>query len=1221
MLAALTTGAWADTNVTTATSTALDTATAGNITIQNTGGVGVKTSAGAAVTINSDSTVLNQGYISNGNTEQAIGLWINTAGGNIVSPSIGFANTGTVEVAGSGTAKAAILISGGNSFYGPISLTTLTSTATVGSASASAVTAASNVIVKGDYSSALYLTQGTTMVGNILVNGGISQEASDKSTVASGIIVNLDGPLYGNFVNQSRIQGIGPGMRGVQLTGGLLPCSSATPADGFTCASISGGSFVNQGAISLNGVYYANTRGGNAQAGTAVAIGNGIAGGFLNDGPATSSNKAAAEISSNGLVTAPVVWINPALSTNASTLEPRGPVLIGPVTADIDAVNPGYSFINRGAISGRPVDPQFSSVAVLIQGASATNYTCLSSRAASCDLAPNSVTQTVNGNNVQVNNTGGLLNTGSIATESTTNVPTVSTQTGGRITATAINIGAYATVPRIDVTAQNISGSSTTPAIVSALVSGVGQGNAFGILIDPNANVPAINISANASVIASVTTTTPSPDAGIATAANPFSLISEAIVDNSSTLRLINNAGKIEATNTDLFPGVGAVVVNVERAIDMQNSSLSGQGVTINNSGHILGDVLLPAVSSGSVITVGNVNGVANAGTGVVNTSANYAVLARQIVSLANGVPPVTKAALLDFGADANPTLTVGGFGYVNADIRANPGALNVTVQNNGILYVANSGSSLQANVFNVQTNGTLGLSISQANASSGTPVIEANSANISGGNLALDFGSFISSGFTAASTANPTVQTITLIRTPLGQITDTSLAQQNATLSQNIPFLFESPTEAGYSGGTPLAVGTSGGQQVLTLSLIPRSTGATNRDGTAGLNLKGEALQVFPNAVAALGNDAGLGSAIARSLTVYNQPGLASSGINIDASQQQAQIAFSQFAPDVSGGARDIAVMITDQASGPVAARQRLLRSFAKVPGEMTLWGEEFSGHINNKGTIAGSGSTVQYKDRGWGFSLGVDAGSPRNGWYGAAFTFYTGDVSQVQPRLTKTETEWFMLTGYSHWQGRKVFVDSQLAVAYGDFTGNRGINIGGVFRNATSKRASQMVALGGKMGVMLKSFGIDMDPYASLDGLTMREEGYTEANGGPGFNLQVAPYYASSLRTALGADFKTGVNLWGIELSPEARVGYRYDLMHQAVKVKAAFASTGGTGTVGNTMTFVGPDPDSGNAILGLGLGASTDTWQLGVRYDWIRGNNGSTTQVGTFTVLGRI
>jgi len=78
---------------------------------------------------------------------------------------------------------------------------------------------------------------------------------------------------------------------------------------------------------------------------------------------------------------------------------------------------------------------------------------------------------------------------------------------------------------------------------------------------------------------------------------------------------------------------------------------------------------------------------------------------------------------------------------------------------------------------------------------------------------------------------------------------------------------------------------------------------------------------------------------------------------------------------------------------------------------------------------------------------------------------------------------------------------------------------------------------------------------------------------------------------------------------------------VLKQAVKIKAAFESTGGRGTAGNTMTFVGPDPDSGNVVAGLSLGASTDTWQLGVNYDWIRGNNGSTTQVGIITVLGRI
>jgi hypothetical protein len=212
-------------------------------------------------------------------------------------------------------------------------------------------------------------------------------------------------------------------------------------------------------------------------------------------------------------------------------------------------------------------------------------------------------------------------------------------------------------------------------------------------------------------------------------------------------------------------------------------------------------------------------------------------------------------------------------------------------------------------------------------------------------------------------------------------------------------------------------------------------------------------------------------------------------------------------------------------------------------------------------------------------------------------------------------------MLTGYTNWNGKHVFLDTQLSAAYGSFTENRTITVGNVFRDATSKRPGAMVALGANTGVMLKYSGIEVDPHVSLDGLTMREEGYGEANGGSGFNLDVAPYFASSLRSAIGADIKGTINIWDIDLTPEANLGYRYDLLQQAVKIKAAFDSTGGLGSAGNTMTFIGPDPDKGNTILGLSLGAGTDSWHLGVHYDWVHGDNGSVTQVGIISVLGRI
>jgi hypothetical protein len=176
-------------------------------------------------------------------------------------------------------------------------------------------------------------------------------------------------------------------------------------------------------------------------------------------------------------------------------------------------------------------------------------------------------------------------------------------------------------------------------------------------------------------------------------------------------------------------------------------------------------------------------------------------------------------------------------------------------------------------------------------------------------------------------------------------------------------------------------------------------------------------------------------------------------------------------------------------------------------------------------------------------------------------------------------------------------------------------------VLREATGKRAALMGTGGANMGVVFGSDRFSITPHLSLDGLAMREEGYTENGGGTGMNLQVAPYYANSLRTAFGLDLRSSMSFFGVAFSPEARFGYRYDLAGSPVKLKAGFVSTGGTGTVNNLMTFVGPDPDTGNMIGGLSLNFGTDTWHLGAHYDYLRGNNGSTSQVGTFTLLGRI
>jgi hypothetical protein len=1237
LAAALAQAARADTEVSTATSTALSTSTSGNITIDATGSVGIQTSSTPAVTVNSNNSVANNGTISNGNVDNGIGVSIDTSGGNVNPGTAGFTSTGTINMGGNGTGKLGIVVQGGNTYYGPITLTTLTALNTL--TGATAATSTSALLVQGDSSAAFELVQGTKITSNLLLGGGgIVQDSSVNSTASNSVMVDLNGTLNGNLYIQSSLSGVGAGMEGVQTLGGIHSCASDTGApSGFTCPASSGGSFVNAGSISLIGTSFPNQRGGNPEAGSAVIIGGSIDGGFVNTGPGTASALGASLISSSGLVvsgsSAPTLIIDPTKSITSTITTPRGPIIIGPVTADIDSIDSGYSFINRGTIHGQPIDVDLSAATMVIQGASSTYFTCLGTSVPaagavpSCDTTPHSVTEstttTVNGTPTTttqtVNNAGGLLNTGTISANAVTGSQTVTSS--GITSATALYIGAYAYVPRLDIKAEAESSSANTPGTISALVSGVGQGSAFGVILGANANVPVIDVGQNASITAAVTTSTVSPTATIATSTAPFSLVSEAIQDQSGSLKTVNNAGTISAINTTLTPDTGAVVSSIETAIDM--SATTTGGLTINNSGKILGNILFGSAGNGDTLNVGNTAGGgtgANSGTGVVNTPSIYAVVAQNIISDTPGVAPLTQSTTISFGSGTGNVLHIGGYGYVNAVITSAVGGLAVQVDPNGQLFVANTTTALNASTFNVAPNGTLGLAISQTNLNSLTPVVQANSATLTGANLSLQFGTYISSGFTQASTAAPTAQTITLVRAPAINDTAASLATQNSALGLNTPFLFETPAE---SGITPLTETTDAatGEQVLQLHLLPRSTGAKNADGSPGLDLSGEAKNEFPFTAAALATDNQLGSAVATSLTVYNTPGVSSSGINVAASQQQAQQVFSQFAPDVSGGTREIAIMLTDQATGPVGARQRLLRSFANEAGDTTLWGEEFTGQINNKGRVSADGSLTDYKDHGFGFSLGLDGGSPRNGWYGGAFTYYTGDVVQDLPRDTRTNTEWYMLTGYTDWHGKHVFLDTQLTAAYGNFDENRFIDVGGLTRDATSKRPGAMLALGANTGVTLHYSGIEVDPHVSLDGLTLREEGYQEANGGPGLDLDVAPYFANSLRGALGADVKGNISLWGFDLTPEARLGYRYDFLQQAVKIKAAFEATGGRSTAGNTMTFIGPDPDTGNAIAGLSLGAHTDTWELGLNYDWVRGNNGSTTQVGILTVLGRI
>ncbi len=757
---------------------------------------------------------------------------------------------------------------------------------------------------------------------------------------------------------------------------------------------------------------------------------------------------------------------------------------------------------------------------------------------------------------------GGMINSGTI-TATAGSATKGSTASG--VTALALQIDNFVTLPLIKLSSQ-----ATSAGVIAASINGPSGGTAVAISIaGTSTHVPEIDLDAGSTIAAVANVNDPSL-IGV-------HLTAVAVEDTSGSLNKIENSGTISATAATLTNGNTAQTVAVSVAANTT-------GVTFDNFGKVTGDVLFGSGSD------------------------TFNVI---------GVPPPTGqtatafvSGRIDFGISGSgtfDTLHVGQFANVAGTITSE-GDLNVAVDQHGVLAVQNIVTSpqtaLQVHDLIVAAGGpssagTLNLTVSEG-AGQNAVINASHTVTLgSGTNLSVAFGSLLSG---SGGVFN-------LIQTPLGglSIDPADLARYNTSIGSDAtrPFLFQDAS---------LTLNHTASNDQLLLHVDVKTA--------AQLGLTGYAKAMFSLANAAIVNDQTLGSALISGIT----------------NATQAQAAYDAFAPEVSGGTRAIAISLTDQATGPVAARLRALRLFAKEPGELTMWGTEYGEYMSTHGgtaklDAAGVGPVDGFKDRGFGFSLGLDEGAP-GGWYGAAFSFYSGDVADLGDRNAKTNSLWYMLTGYNTWRGRALFVDTEVNLGYANIKGKRILTLTvpasstapelTFTREADNKHAGEFASLGLTMGAMLKFGGLSAIPQISLDAMTLREEGYTESNGGVGMNLTVNPYYANSARAFLGTEFKGDLNLGDFYLQPAARLGYRFDFLDDPVKLRAAFADTNPTQSgnqPGTPFTLEGPDPSRANVVLGASLNATTESWTIGLNYDFVRGSHNATEQVGTVSLLGRI
>lgn len=763
----------------------------------------------------------------------------------------------------------------------------------------------------------------------------------------------------------------------------------------------------------------------------------------------------------------------------------------------------------------------------------------------------------------------GILNTGSIAASAKTDAK------GSNGTATtALWIGDYVTVP----TLNNSNSAGSGSGQIQASVSGVMPGQAIGILIDADANGNGTLTSLiNSGTIAAIAQTSDLTISG---------MTAVAIWDKSGTLNSIVNSGTISAQSTTLNNNAQIHIA--------ANLSANTSGVNFMNTGTVIGDVFFG--TGNDHLTVSGTNASV---TGNVDFHGGHDFLTVGDTDIVNG-------ALLEHGG-----------GYVDITVGNGTGTGTLAVNNTNFAGNTNyDNGTLEVGTLSVKNGATIGLSLSQGfnqSASASNPaVVSANNAPLGSGSITLDsaaildvsFGSFVSTPTTGEAAK------FVLFDTPDGSLHILNPTAIETSVTSSIPFLFTGSV-CGYNLAGFTACSGSQSDSQLVLSLTSKTADQ--------LGLTGFAKTMFPMANAALANDNLLGSAVIE----------ASNGLTGTQAEQTTkgdaiyQSIYTQFAPEVTGASRALAISLTDSATSAVGARQRALRMYAGKSGSMSLWGQEFVQRLNNSTNLPDG-----YRDSGFGFALGADGGSASEGHYGGALTFFSGDITEQLPAQVKTSSEWLLGTGYSDWRGKGgFFFDSQATVGYGSLTGKRHLTVDNVLgspillRTATNKRASLLAAAGFSTGEILNWGTNVLTPQFSLDALTLRENGYTEAGGGNGFDLKVDPYYAKSLRAYLGVDARKDIDFGDFFLQPEARLGYRYDVVGDPVKLTAAFAGQPSAGVAaGSQFSLTGPDPARGTMVAGAGLAATTGAWSLGLNYDYLSGG-GSSAMAGTLTLLGRI
>jgi hypothetical protein len=634
-------------------------------------------------------------------------------------------------------------------------------------------------------------------------------------------------------------------------------------------------------------------------------------------------------------------------------------------------------------------------------------------------------------------------------------------------------------------------------------------------------------------------------------------LSSCAICDFSGTLTSLINSGTITAATTAIPNGTQILI-----AADLSHAA-AGTGVVFLNTGDVTGDVLFGASDDTfDVKDGGAVLGDVSFGTGTNNFL---------IIGTTGTTPEVSVFS-----------------GVVTYDA-AGGGTLDLDIGVNGTLRTP----SAEATSLNVASGGTLIFVLGSDGPAPGT----SEGIITTTGNAVFAGGSTIGFGFDSSL---PDSGNYALIYAGGGLTFPGGNTDPNLNVGVlAFPYLYS--RELAIPNANELTIDFQRKTAACSGTMTPTSAGSTC------LGLIGNRAAIY--GAGDVGSDSYTRSPLMEAARTDVVFGTALMSLS---SASAVDSALDQLTPDISGGTRAIAIALTDQSTGAIGARQRTLTSYANSSAELSLWGQEYVHYLTNSGE---GDAAPGYDGRGFGFTLGLDGGSPRNGRYGGGITFFGGNVTENEPRDSKTQIEWYMVSLYSNWRGRGLFFNTQANGGYGNFDEARIIEVGVLKRKAVGSYSDYLASGGISTGFIFASGSFVFSPMLNVDALYVSENGYDEGGAG-GENLSIDSRTQKSLRTFLGFQLRENFDIDDGYFQPELRGGWSYDFLSDPQDVTAAFSQ------VNNALKFTltGPDPAASRFVGGTSITWAYRSWSLGFNYD-LTASSGAYAHSGTITLTGRI